>query len=303
MDYGTACAICQRMGRRKSSFFCLFITVRNEIAKVIFLQASVCPQGEVPDQVHPPGSRPTREQTAPWVRYTLLEQTPPWTRYTPPQDQVHPPGTRYTPGPGTPPGADTSPDQVHPPGTMYTPRDQVHPPGTRYTPPGPGTLPWSRHRTSPLRPWHQVHPPRYGHCCGRYASYWNAFLFLKNNWRILVFFVGPLIFLFWNSGDIYPWFQNKDTLACMLHHLPTTDSSNSPLVWHLLSPFSSMHLLGHWFPCSGLLVISALDFKARVDPLLACFAAYVQWISCDICWPLDLWGKSHQNVVSTPPIN
>ena len=21
-------------------------------------------------------------------------------------------------------------------------------------------------------------PPRYGHCCGRYASYWNAFLFI-----------------------------------------------------------------------------------------------------------------------------
>ena len=37
--------------------------------------------------------------------------------------------------------------------------DQVNPPGTRYTPPD------------------QVHPPRYGHCCGRYASYWNAFLF------------------------------------------------------------------------------------------------------------------------------
>ena len=65
----------------------------------MFLQASVCPQGGVPDQVHPP------------------------------RDQVHPPG----------PGA---------------------PPGTRCTPQG------------------QVHPPRYGHCCGRYASYWNAFLYI-----------------------------------------------------------------------------------------------------------------------------
>ena len=99
----------------------------------------------------------------------------PGTGYTPwdqvhPQDQVHPPGTRYTPW-----------NQVHPPRTRYTPRDQVppqdqvHPPGTRYTPqdqvhpPGPGT---------PLRD--QVHPPRCREIratSGRYASYWNAFLF------------------------------------------------------------------------------------------------------------------------------
>ena len=42
------------------------------------------------------------------------------------------------------PGADTPPEQ---------------------TPPGADT-PQSRHPS-----------PRYGHCCGRYASYWNAFLF------------------------------------------------------------------------------------------------------------------------------
>ena len=150
MDYGTACAICQRMGRRKSSFFCLFITVHNEVTKVIFLQASVCPQGEVPDQVHPPGSRPTREQTAPWVRYTLLEQTPPWTRYTPPR-------TRYTPlGPGTPPGQ-VHPLEQTPPQTRYTPPGPCTPPGTRYTPLGPGTHPQDQVHSpgadTPLRPF------------------------------------------------------------------------------------------------------------------------------------------------------
>ena len=65
------------------------------------------------------------------------------------------------PGPGTPPGTRSPLRQVHTPGTRYTPPDQVHPPWTRYTPtPGPGT------------------PPGDGYCCGRYASYWNAFLFL-----------------------------------------------------------------------------------------------------------------------------
>ena len=79
----------------------ILITVRNEVAKVMFLQACVCPHGGGGSaSVHtgmPPGSRHPQEQT--------------------------PPGSRH------PPGADTPP------------------------------------------------PRRDGHCCGRYASYWNAFLF------------------------------------------------------------------------------------------------------------------------------
>ena len=47
--------------------------------------------------------------------------------------------------------AGTPPDQVHPLG-RYTPPD---------TPPPAGTAPGSRD----------------GYCCGRYASYWNAFLY------------------------------------------------------------------------------------------------------------------------------
>ena len=109
------------------------ITVRNEVAKVMFLQACVCPRGG--------GST--------WPGTPPGPGTPPW-------DQVHPPRTRYTPlGPGTPPQTRCTypPDQVHPPGTRYTSWDQVHPhrpgkpPRTRYTPPwtryppGPGTPP------------------------------------------------------------------------------------------------------------------------------------------------------------------
>ena len=84
-------------------------TVRNEVAKVMFLHLSVILfTGGVPGQV------------------------PPQTRYTP-QDQVHPLG------PGTPPRT------MYTPGTRYTPWDQVHPlpgpgthPRTRYTPPADG---------------------------------------------------------------------------------------------------------------------------------------------------------------------
>ena len=99
-----------------------------------------------------------------WAASPLGPDTPPRTRYTP-WEQVHPPGSRYNPRPGTPPwdqvhplGPGTTPDQVHPPGPRTPPGTRYTPPGSRY-PPGVGT------------------PPRDGYCCGRYASYWNAFLF------------------------------------------------------------------------------------------------------------------------------
>ena len=85
----------------------VIIIVRNEVAKVMFLQASVCPQGGVPDQEHPQGAD-----------------------IPPPPSSRHPLGLDTPPRPGTPPGADTTPpDQVHPPW------DQVHPLG-------PGAPPW-----------------------------------------------------------------------------------------------------------------------------------------------------------------
>ena len=71
-------------------------TVRNEVAKVMFLQASVCPQGEgVSVSVHagiphPPGADIPQEQTP------LLEQTHP-------PEQTPPPGESATAADGTHP--------------------------------------------------------------------------------------------------------------------------------------------------------------------------------------------------------
>ena len=98
-----------------------FLPPANSVwGKVICLQACVCQQGGVPDQVHP------REQTAP-RNTNPREQTPPGADTNP--------KTRYIPPrPGTPPGS------RRPPKTRYPP-DQVHPsprpgtpPKTRYTP-------------------------------------------------------------------------------------------------------------------------------------------------------------------------
>ena len=104
---------------------CILVTVRNEVAKVMFLHLFVCPQGGLPQCML--GYQPSpREQT--------------------------PPGADTPPRADTPPGADTPPPwgSRHPP-SVDTPREQA------------------------------PTPPADGYCCGRYASYWNAFLFIDNN--------------------------------------------------------------------------------------------------------------------------
>ena len=62
----------------------------------MFLQASVCLQGGVPDQVHPPGTRCT-----------------PWDQVHPLGPGAHPPGLGVVPG--TPPGPGTPPRPGTPP--------------------------------------------------------------------------------------------------------------------------------------------------------------------------------------------
>ena len=180
----------------------VIFTARNEVgARLCFYRCVwFCSQGGGSTW---PGTPPQTRYT-PWpgtpswhqVHLPLGPGTPPGIRYTPrpgkpPLGPGTPPRTRYTPqtryAPGTPPGPGTLLlDQVHPPGpgtpprtrytpqVRYTPLDQVHLPGpgtppgpgtsprTRYTPPGPGTPPGTR----------EIRSTR-----GRYASYWNAFLF------------------------------------------------------------------------------------------------------------------------------
>ena len=85
-----------------------------------------------------------------------------------PLEQTPPPGAD-TPQSRQPPRAD--PPEQTPPRTKYTP-------GTKYT------------------------PPKYGHCCGRYASYWNAFLF-RINMCVL-----KIIFDIANENSLPPFFHN-----------------------------------------------------------------------------------------------
>ena len=123
----------------------MLFTVRNEVAKVMFLHVSVIlSTGGLPHCMlgyHPPpqDQAPPQEQTP-----TLREQTPPWEQTTPWEEIP----TRSRPPTRRPP-------------RKKTPQEQI--------PPGADT-PQSRH------PPQEQTPPRDGHCCGWYASYWNAFL-------------------------------------------------------------------------------------------------------------------------------
>ena len=97
------------------------ITIRNEVAKVMFLQACVCPQGGCLPQC--------------MVGYTPLEQTSPISRHPPPEQTPHgadtPPQSR-PPGSTLPP-EQTPPQQQTPPGSRYPP-EQIPPPGSRHPP-------------------------------------------------------------------------------------------------------------------------------------------------------------------------
>ena len=132
-------------------------TVHKGVAKVMLLQASVCSRGEgVSASVHGgipqhPGADPLGTRHSPPGADTTWDQThPPWTRHPPEQ---------------TPQGPDTHPPGPDTPWTIHS--TQTHTPQTRHTPPG------TRHPP----PGADTPPPRDGHCCGRYASYWNALLF------------------------------------------------------------------------------------------------------------------------------
>ena len=127
-----------------------FFTCRNEVvAKLIFLHLSVILFTGVVclsacwDTTPPAGSRHPPEQT-PIPR----EQTPPWEQTTA-REQTHPPREQ-------------------------TPREET--PRSRHPPPE-RTPPWSRHP-----PGADTFPPQADSGIrsmnGRYASYWNAFLFI-----------------------------------------------------------------------------------------------------------------------------
>ena len=124
----------------------IFTGHNKVVAKVMFLQASVILSTGGVCFSACWDTTPLWEQTPPPRADTPTEQKPPWEQTPPPTSRRHP-----WPGAHTPRGAHTPPEQ--------TPPQADTPPGSRPPPPpseaGSGILSMS----------------------GRYASYWNAFLF------------------------------------------------------------------------------------------------------------------------------
>ena len=86
-------------------------------------------------------------------------------------------------------------------------QDRTHP-KLEADPPG-GRFPWKGHGTRQEVTLYTslVLTSSGGHCCGRYASYWNEFLFFKKLCRTSILFVGPLLTLNWTYGDVCTGFQ------------------------------------------------------------------------------------------------
>ena len=112
----------------------------------------------------------TRPDTPPGPGRYPPGPDPPETRQLPPRTRPPQGPGRYPPGPDTPP---TRPPDQTPPGSDRSPPDQTP---QDQTPPGPGWYP----------PWDRTSLPPPGTAdsgirstIGRYASYWNAFLFVK----------------------------------------------------------------------------------------------------------------------------
>ena len=193
--------------------FCNIFTGRNEVvAKEMFLQVCVCPQGGCLPQCmlgcHPPRpGRPPCDQA---------DTHPSPNQADPPRDQADPPRTRQTP-----PDQADPPDQTDPPGTRQTPTppDQGDPPRTRQTPLGPG-----RHPPGPGRPPRdQADPPSgkqtpaYGlraagtHPTGMHSCYT---MFLLNSFATTHFFINvKLICRDSSSGTL----QKYSQIAKMRH--------------------------------------------------------------------------------------
>ena len=100
---------------------------------------------------------------------------------------------------------------IHPPplGTHPLPLGR-HPPTPGQTPPWADT-PLARHPPLPY-----TSPPADGHCSGRYASYWNAFLFVNSIASFVCSLLnvnGPLVGVNQTCRCII--------LTCMIYHYPT----------------------------------------------------------------------------------
>ena len=116
-------------------------------------------------------------------------------------------------------------------------------------------------------------------------------------------FVGLSAPLFWTFGDVYPGFQSHGgCLTCVFCHLHTVDSSDSPLVRHLLTSLQPAMQRILFYPHTWLqktitnhiLLFISISFRYRED---LC-TIYIQTVLTNILSPLylvNLTKNAHMN--------
>ena len=134
-----------------------------------------------------------------------------------------------------------------------------------------------------------------------------TFLVLKT-WEDISPFLGWLKPLFLSSGDVCPGFQSQGALP-HLHvcHPHATESSDSPLVWHLLKSWQPALQLSHSHPhtCKQVLV----GLETRIYFACCCLTLWDQAdaLLTELCWlgflvlklDLDIVCNSMQKTWST----
>ena len=120
---------------------------------------------------------------------TPQKEASPWQGVPPPPGRRHPPGIENPPEGGTslarrPPGRRHPPARRPPTPWKEAPPQKEAPPG-KETPLPRRSIPLKEAPPSKETPGNR-HTAPHGYCCRRYASYWNAFLYLTMNWPCLM---------------------------------------------------------------------------------------------------------------------
>ena len=123
-----------------------------------------------------------------------------------------------------------------------------------------------------------------------YASIVKELFKKKILWRTQVLFVGPLITMFWTSGDVCPGFQKPGWIPfCVLCYLHAMDSSDSPLVRHLLTSDGQHGSQSRYLhACSrGRMPLKNLSFQL-------CYICCHYWKNNSLCLFIEISNNNEQ---------
>ena len=112
-----------------------------------------------------------------------------------------------------------------------------------------------------------------------WLCYYEIVSFLEF-WRTWVLFVGPLIHLFWTSGDVCPVFQSQGDYPCLLTSSPACSGflwliSLGDTCWSFGSHHGSRGIFNPWIYIYNILIAASQVFLCNID-------LFIFWMYKDI---------------------